>query len=554
MQKVLERRPDAWDEASTSHTTFWIALMLLVAGAITIGALFWIADHPYGTWYDEARHIDRAYLDSRLIRDVGVIGFARILLNGKELFPPAYRLVALPASVSLGATTALLRVVSLATLWATLAFVYLTGRRLAGPVAGALAACIVVLSPSAVNASKQFLTEYPLYLAIAATLFYLFREWNAKQPSRGWIGLGLALGLGMLAKTSFVFVAAPLILASFVLNQRGMIISPNPAFLARAIGLGTALALPWWVLNFRPAVNYASNVWHFERLSLGPPGSLHTLLTWLRLLAQSLLGPGVLLVLIGILAVYVTTARPVRVHFDGTQKPIVWTCVAAALPLIVAIYLGYGDKQRLVSPSLLPIAVASGVLVVATGLAGVRLFRITVAVLFCLQAAAIVVPVVAGPNAGRSSTPAFRWLLAGPAAAMQRSEQWDWSALRELSQARGLRNPSIVYLGNSRTLNPPQIRFPWIQASERVRVTWVWRYEQGPINWEAVMAAVDSSDVVLVVPGVVGDPAWKEDLDNQHNTELFQRMSQRPGFSKPTAITMGRLDPVQVYVFFRNTH
>ncbi len=357
----------------------------------------------------------------------------------------------------------------------------------------------------------------------------------------------------MLAKTSFVFVAAPLIIASFILNQRGLVAFPNPLFLARAIGLGSALTLPWWVLNFRPAVNYASNVWHFERLSAGPPGSLHTLLTWLGLLAQSLLGPGVLLVLIGILAVHVTTARPIRVHFDGTQKAIVWTCVAAALPLIVAIYLGYGDKQRLVSPSLLPIAVATGVLAVATGLVARRSSRIAVATLFCLQTAAIVAPAVLAPNAGGSNAPALRWLLAGPTAVMQRAEQWNWDGLRDLCRARGLRNPSIAYLGNSRVLGAPNIRFAWVRASEQVRVTLLWHYEQGPIDWGATMTAVDSSDVVLVVPGLVGDPAWKEDLDNQHNAEFLRRMSQRAGFSKPTAITMGRLDPVQVYVFFRNT-
>ncbi|NJR66948.1 MAG: hypothetical protein HC772_19175 [Leptolyngbyaceae cyanobacterium CRU_2_3] len=41
-------------------------------------------------------------------------------------------------------------------------------------------------------------------------MYFLLADWQRQAPSRwGWVGLGLALGLGAWSKPPIVFVAAP---------------------------------------------------------------------------------------------------------------------------------------------------------------------------------------------------------------------------------------------------------------------------------------------------------------------------------------------------------
>jgi hypothetical protein len=67
---------------------------------------------------------------------------------------------------------------------------------------------IFALSPVVVSASIWFSTEGPLYLATSAMLYYLFVTWTERsEKSRSWIGLELAIGLGLLSKASFVAIS-----------------------------------------------------------------------------------------------------------------------------------------------------------------------------------------------------------------------------------------------------------------------------------------------------------------------------------------------------------
>ena len=69
-------------------------------------------------------------------------------------------------------------------------------------------------------------------------------------------------------------------------------------------------------------------------------------------------------------------------------------------------------------------------------------------------------------------------------------------------------------------------------------MTWLWRYEDGPLDWQKVMDATGKSDIVLTAPHYVGEVRNKEDLDNQHNAEFAARLSADPFFRGPIRLEM----------------
>src|SRR5208283_6143476 len=103
---------------------------------------------------------------------------------------------------------------------------------------------------------------------------------------------GLSIGLGLLAKTSFVLVAAPALGFALVAGRIRGLSGPPPSFAIRAGALGTLVAAPWWCKNAGPALRYGSYSRNYIYDSLGAP-SLGTWISWLLSVVQSLLGHGV---------------------------------------------------------------------------------------------------------------------------------------------------------------------------------------------------------------------------------------------------------------------
>jgi hypothetical protein len=143
---------------------------------------------------------------------------------------------------------------------------------------------------------------------------------------------------------------------------------------------------------------------------------------------------------------------------------------------------------------------------------------------------------------------------------MVRFEQWDWEPVRNIAQNCGLNRPKIAFLGMGRPLNPPQIQYPWFLAGESPsekngysEPLWLWRYEQGPMNWEKVMSSADQSDIVLTAPTFVGQATDRQELDNQHNREFGERLAHDTLFRGPIRLEMGRFEPIEVLVFVKNT-
>lgn len=526
----------------------WLTFAILTVSLIVTASVFWIIDHPFGISWDEAGYFNQMQSDLVHFKADGLRGLVRALSFEDRGRPPAYRLFIIPFTYLLGFSPVMVRMVSIAALLASLLFVYLGARSIAGPKSGAFAVIFLCLCGDLLH-SIAFGTEYPLYLATAATLCFLFLNWDKRQEfQRNWIGLGISLGLGALSKASFILIGGPALLLSFVLSWRKLIVSPSPKFLMKACTLGVLIALPWWLLNFLPALEYAGYATNFFRHSMGPPG-LMLWAHWLSAFAQSSLGLPLAILSISMLITLIPCIiNKGSCEITVAQKAAVAVCLLSPLALMIAPMFGKNQNLGHISPSVIFLAVGFGVLAETTQWTSNRIRAAIASILFLVQLGLIIIPAFR-PSILDIKSPSrlrYPWLV------MARWEQWDWNQLRELTRSYGIENPSISYLGNGSAYNPPQIEYPWIIHNEKVRVKWLWRYEDGPIDIDRIMKSIIDSDIVLTAPHYIGALRDKQDLDNQYNNEFVRRLGSDPSFKGPFNIRMGIFEPVDIVVFFNS--
>jgi 4-amino-4-deoxy-L-arabinose transferase-like glycosyltransferase len=538
---------------------FWLGFAAVTVAVIMVAAVRWSLDHPYGVHWDEAEYFNNVQIDVQRLHSGMVLKLGGRLLLKTFGRPPAFRLLALPFLALFGFRTVTARLVPLACFGLSSWFIYLAARRIASVVAGAFAVLVFALSPEVVSASIFFGTDASLYLATSAMLYYLFATWSDKseQPNH-WIGLGLALGLGFLAKTSFMVIALPVLALWFVLGRWGRVGIPSLVSQWKAAVLALLVAGPWWLLNIKGAFAYGRYARGFVRNSLGTP-SLATWMRWLSTVIQALLGHGIsILIGLVLLAVGAKVLVMKETILDPLQRAALGACACAGVPLLCAQLSGTNHLLRHVSPVVIPLAIVVGVLSDKTGWAHSGVASAVSCILCCVQAAMLVAPVVR-PNTRAVDLGFVNGAL--PWRVMARFDQWDWRPVQAISDGCGLQTPRISYLGNGREFNKPQIEFPWVErstsahgsAAEFPEATWLWRYENGPLNWQQIMNSADQSDIVLTAPHFAGEARYKEDLDNEHNAEFADRLSRDLQFREPIRLQMGRFEPVEVFVFLSKT-
>jgi hypothetical protein len=538
---------------------YWIYFAVVTLVVILIAAIRWSLGHPFGIHWDEAQYLNEIQLDVQRLRAGLLLRLAGRLLIKSGGRPPAYRLLALPFLAIFGFHTVAARLVSLACYCMSARFIYLAARRVGGGVAGAFAVLIFALSPEIVSTSIFFGTEGPLFLATSAMLYYLFESWSdTSKESKHWIGLGLAIGLGLLSKVSFLAIALPVLAFWFVISRYPKAGVPTLASQWKAGAIALVLAGPWWLFNIKSAFGYSEYARNFVRNSLGPP-SITTWSIWLGTVVQGLVGPAVsiLICLILIAALRKAVVRR-EVILEPFQNVALGACACAGLPIVLAQLSGTNHLLRHISPVLIPLAIAVGVLADRIGWTRAPASVAVSSALFCCQLAMLVAPVVV-PN----NQPAYLGMRNGslPWRAMVRVDQWDWRPLRDIADRCGVEVPKISYLGGSRAFNPPQIQYPWVAriASTRLArfdvpdVKWLWRYEEGPIDWQEVMDSAGQSDFVITAPQYVAEGKNDEDTDNQYDAEFADRLSKDPRFHGPIRLTMGRFKPVDVVVFVKRS-
>ena len=201
---------------------------------------------------------DGYYLTNSLVMydalvEGGLPGYARQFLTIMGIKPPLIALLPTPVYLIAGRKAGAAHAVNLVFLLVLFATLYRLGKRYASRRAGLIAMCISGTMPILYGLSRWYLVETGL-TAIVCVAIALIAEGN--DSSGVWKGflLGVTCGLGLLMKFSFpVYVLIPLLY--FAIRERKALLRPKTALAFAAPA--AALALPWYLFNFRPALETA---------------------------------------------------------------------------------------------------------------------------------------------------------------------------------------------------------------------------------------------------------------------------------------------------------
>jgi len=538
---------------------FWTGFAAFAFTAIAAAAIWWSLQHPFGTSWDESQYLNEAQIDAQRLQHGMLLRLGGRILIMSVGRPPAYRILALPVLGLTGFHTAIVRLVTLACFALSSLLVFWATRRIANSSGGGFAVLIFCLSPIVIAAGRWFSTEGPLYLAVAATMYCIFEIWfSGVNGKRLWIGLGLAVGLGFLAKASYIAILLPVLVIWLIAERRLNLHIPKLVSQWKAGLLACLIAGPWWILNIKPALSYTEYARGFVANSLGPPSFL-TRVWWLGTVFQSLLGYGVSIVIAIVLIVALRQVMLTKkLRLTPRQKLALSACASAAIPIVLVQLTGTNQLLRHITPAMIPFAIAIGALAEWTGWAQESMSTAITAVLLSGQLAIVVVPVFF-PNHREVSVGLpngqYPWRV------MALLDQWDWTPLWQIGRDCDVPSPKISYLGFGSAFDKEQLERPWIAAAGKTGLatiqyadlTWLWHYEEGPIQWQKVMTSADSSDFVVTAPGY--KPLGDDDshLDNQYNSEFAERLSRDPNFREPIRLEMGRFKPIPVLIFARKS-
>jgi hypothetical protein len=499
----------------------------ILPGAAILGALVLacvgishIRANRFPASWDEAEYFDRVCLDRSVLENRGAVQFAKRLVRDDRSRPPGYRIAAFPAELLTPPGPAILRSLALAALLVSAAVLFMAGREIAGTGAGVLWASLFLFSVGPFRASLYFGTETTLYPAVAGCLYALARWFGKGRVDIVVLGvLAIATAVGALSKLSFLVVLIPLVAA-------GILLAPDQSrrrhFLPSVVGAvagGLLFALPWWLHNWPAALAHAQYASGYPRDEF----------PWLATAATRLLGvPFAASVVVFVAWMPARTNSWWRVS-NLAARNFILVGLAGCLPLTVLHIAGANHHMRLMTPALMAAGAAVAIPLELAGLLERRGFCIGVALILLAQIGLVTW------SEERSHT-----------------DQWDWSQLRELVQARGLIEPAIVHLGNGAAFNSPQIEYPWVcGGGETIGERWLWRYEDGPVDWSKLDKEIDGADVVITAPGFLGDANDKQPLDNQYNDQLADKLRGQNDIWNSTTLHPDAEGKVEVLVFMR---
>jgi 4-amino-4-deoxy-L-arabinose transferase-like glycosyltransferase len=272
-------------------------------------------------------------------------------------FPPAIAILAELSRGLFGDSLLAVRLVPALAGVAILVLAAVLARELGGGrFAQGLAALAVLASPLFLRAANLFqpvvLDQLWWTLALAALVRVCRAEFETRHAAgagRWWIALGIAGGLGLLTKFSIAFLGVGVLVGVLATPLRDALGSRRPW-----LALLTALAIgsPSLVGQFRLAAPVVGQMRALRETQL------ERVTAWDFLGGQLLLGPAVLLALVGV--VYLLRADAMRPY-----RALGWTCVAAFVTLLVL-----RGKPYYVGP-IYPLLFAAGAVAIEAVTAGV---------------------------------------------------------------------------------------------------------------------------------------------------------------------------------------
>ncbi|MEE2714151.1 MAG: glycosyltransferase family 39 protein [Planctomycetota bacterium] len=198
--------------------------------------------------------------------DAGPLGL--LTLEGSH--PPLYPILGSLAMLITGDGYPAARMINVALAALVVLSAFLLGRRGLSPWSACLAATLAAFAPLLFAFGHVYYIESLLVPLVLLTWWWTEASDGLARP-RSWIGMGLLLGLGCLAKWTYpVFVGVPLLLAVRK-TRRWTSLLPT-------VGVAAIIAAPWYVTNFSNVVAF------FERGVVAGEGHLSAhpgLMGWL---------------------------------------------------------------------------------------------------------------------------------------------------------------------------------------------------------------------------------------------------------------------------------
>ncbi len=534
--------------ASKIRFNFWPALAILVSGVIFLAILFYILDVSAPKGWDEAMYLNRVYYDWNIFKAEGFQKLIGALHYQEPMRPPGYRIEVLPFNLMFGVHLTALRLHGLFFWMLTLWLVYGTAKMLAGVEGGAFAVIFLALSPVLAHSAQFLMTEHLLHFALALLLFVTVRMIKkGRQTFFDWILLAFSVTTGGMAKLSFFFLFGPFVLILFFLGFQNKKINPRPLFLITSAGFGGLLLLPWWASNWPDAVDYLFHTaGATDRFQFGSAFSVSKLVTWIKIVLWTVMGPASVLVTVILFAAFLLRWNKIKTE----QKITVGLLIASITPMLLINYFGPNPHPRFIGPALFAFSVALAVMGQSTGWFKSGAGRLIFAALFIWQLTVMVWRTPGEPRYQKADD--SKTIFLGDYTSMfRRPDQWNWEKFRTVVSEREYERPIIGMLGMGPSLSPPQITVPWAKRGIEPDIRYLWRLENGPIDWERVMQAAGECDVVLTAPGFAGNIRNKNVFDNQHNREFAERLSADNRFERPIRLNLSKHEPVDLVVFVR---
>jgi len=272
--------------------------------AIALGLHLWVnLVTPYGFHRDEFLYL----------------AMGRHLRLWRMDFPPGIALIAEGTRAALGDSLAAIRAGPALAGALLVIMAALFARELGGGRrAQVLAALAVLASPLFLRAANLFQPVVFDQLLWSLALFALARLCWRPDP-RWWVGLGVALGLGLLVKFSIVFIGLGIVAGVLLSGLRRSLAGPWPwvAF-AVALAIGSPSLVGQWALGY-PVLGQMRDLQSAQLERVAPAAFL---------LGQVVWGPGVLLAAGGAVALLLAK------RFER-QRALGWSCLAAFAILLL---------------------------------------------------------------------------------------------------------------------------------------------------------------------------------------------------------------------------
>jgi Dolichyl-phosphate-mannose-protein mannosyltransferase/LmeA-like phospholipid-binding len=222
----------------------WLPLAALIAALAAVIAA-WVSIDRRPPEFDYANHLERALHCHRILADGGADRVRAILLES-SFYPPLVPCLTGLAYFAAPVSAMTAQAVILAFLAAGALAVFGLGRRwLGGTEAGLAAAFFFATAPFVVFCLTVYQLDLPLASMVAVALYALARS-EALARARWCAALGVALGLGMLTKPTFATYVLPAVAWAAWTAWRTPNRSRRLGWLAVALVIAAALALPWY--------------------------------------------------------------------------------------------------------------------------------------------------------------------------------------------------------------------------------------------------------------------------------------------------------------------